>query len=197
MEIVAAEGATIYYKIPGKVDNWTVYTQPIELTESATVITKAEQGGIFSIENTASYVVNSPVEVPCKIFAVDYSDQKGMSIQGITDNNDQLSVGQEGDWADYVIKAPVEGDYIVATRISIKTKGQVPSTGFEVMVNGTSVKKFEGLLDMGGNWDRFKIYPTKVHLKQGLNTIRLVSLGKRFTFDYINIFKNLHLKARF
>ena len=190
VEIVAAEGATIYYKIPGKVDNWTVYTQPIELTESATVITKAEQGGIFSIENTASYVVNPPVEVPCKIFAVDYSDQKGMSIQGITDNNDQLSVGQEGDWADYVIKAPVEGDYIVATRISIKTKGQVPSTGFEVMVNGTSVKKFEGLLDMGGNWDRFKIYPTKVHLKQGLNTIRLVSLGKRFTFDYINIFKN-------
>lgn len=189
VEIVGAEGADIFYRLAGQGDAFLPYTAPIELTETATVEAYAVIGGVESLHTTALYEVTPPTSVPCRILAIDYSDQQGMSIQGITGSNDQLSVGQEGDWAEYVVYAPEAGDYQISTRISIKTKRQVPSTGFEVMVNDVSVKRFEGLLDMGGNWDRFKVYPVRAHFTKGINRIRLVSLGKRFTFDYIEVFK--------
>lgn len=181
------KNAEIFYRIDTEGTSFKRYTgEPIGLTSSATITTFARSAKGMSLQNSAFYQVKVPQEIPCRILAIDYSAQAGMSILRATPN-DQLSVGQDGDWADYYVDVPEAGFYQINTRISIKLRNGVTSTGFAVEVNDELLKTFLNLPDMGGNWDRFKVYPTKAYLKAGINKIRLVSKGKRFTFDWVEV----------
>lgn len=187
VSLVAPDDADIFYRVEGESGSFKRYAgEPIGLSSSATVTAFARLGGVMSLQNSAFYQVAAPKSVPCRILAVDYSTQNGMSIQNASPNN-QLSVGQDGDWADYYVDVAEAGYYQINTRISIKLRNGVTSTGFAVAVNDEIVKTFLNLPNMGGNWDRFKVYPVKAYLKAGINQIRLISRGKRFNFDWLEI----------
>ena len=183
------ENTEVFYRIEGQGSTFNKYSgKPIELTQTSKVIATARKKGVMSLENAASYEIIPPIEVPCKILAIDYTDQNGMSEQAASPNS-QLSVGQAGDWATYMITVPETGLYQINVRISIKLRDGVTSTGFDLYVNDKKVSSFANLPDMGGNWDRFKVFPTNLKMNKGVNEIKVVALDKRFNFDWIEVFK--------
>lgn len=185
----AEEGTSVYYRIDEKSQSFTAYAgQDIILTETAVITAFSRKGTTMSVQNSARFEVIPPQEIPCRILAIDCSDHFGVAPMN-AEPNVQMSVAQEGDWIDFYVTAPEDGYYQINSRITIKTKGQVPSSGFEVWVNDVLEKQFLGLSDMGGNWDVFKIYPVKAYLNSGLNKIRLVAQGKRLNFDWLEVWK--------
>lgn len=187
--LIKPENTDVFYRIEGQGTSFSTYTEPLELSKTTTITAAAKSNNVWSLYNTGTFEVIEPVEIPCRILAIDYTDQKGMSIQNIEGSNNQLSVGQAGDWATWFVSATEEGEYQINTRISIKLRDGVTSTGFELYINGEPMAKFANLPDMGGNWDRFKVYPAIVKLNKGVNEIKVVALDRRFTFDWIEIFK--------
>lgn len=186
--LIEPEDTDLYYRIEGESTTFNNYTGPFELDRSATITVRARKNGVWSLNNSATFEIIPPLQIPCKFLAIEYSDQEGMGEQFIDGSNNQLTVGQAGDWAAYFVTAPKAGKYQVNTRISIKLRDGLTSTGFDLYVNGEKAASFPNLPDMGGNWDRFKVYPAIVELKQGVNEIKVVALNRRFNFDFFEIF---------
>ena len=78
-------GATISYKI-GETEEWTPYTEPIEVDESCTITAKAEKYGWNPSEATAEYVI----EIPVTVLLGDVNEDGEITIRDVTDLIDYL-----------------------------------------------------------------------------------------------------------
>lgn len=127
-----------------------------------------------------------PVKIPSKIEAEDYLLFKGIKTQDTSDEGKGKNVGwiDNGDWMEYVIDVPEDGNYTIKYRISAPAKGGE----IEFLVNDESINTVT--VPLTGGWQKWDTISTnEVHLNKGIKKIRINAKSGGFNINWFEITK--------
>lgn len=114
-----------------------------------------------------------------RIEAEHYIDMQGISLVEGTDDDGTITMGyiDDGDWAEYNIDVPAEGDYTLTLRYSGEKDAQIDVTS---PASGSLLAIVN--IPAAGGWDSWHTLRQTLHLQKGKQRIRL-----GFTFGGINV----------
>jgi len=138
---------------------------------------------------TSQILANPPLSIkvfniPEKIEAEDFAASKGIALNNTQDVGGGVSVGwnDPGDWLEYHINVPTEGNYIVNARVSSDPGGVVD------ILNGSNVL---GTLTIPrtGSWETWTTVSKTIYLQAGNQTLRFLTKSGGANFNWME-FKN-------
>jgi hypothetical protein len=143
-------------------------------------------GGV-GLASGASVVVEKVfiyIPIPATIEAEAYDEMSGIQLEATTDAGGGQNVGycDPGDWLDYTINVPVEGQYTIELRVASLNK-----TGAFSLKNGTITLATFALPNGTGGWQTWTTLSKTVSLKAGNQTLRLSVTGKDININWLKI----------
>ncbi|WP_033404882.1 glycosyl hydrolase [Gracilibacillus lacisalsi] len=123
------------------------------------------------------------VILPAKIEAEDYQDMYGIQHETTTDIGGGENIGyfDVGDWLDYTIEVPAEGDYYIDYRVASNTSnGQ-----FQLLLNDDTIDTID--VPNTGGWQSWTTLSSTIHLPEGVHQLRLYATGFEFNINWFEI----------
>jgi len=121
-------------------------------------------GSTVIVEKVYNYL-----PIPATIEAEAYDEMSGIQLEATTDAGGGQNVGycDPGDWMDYTINVPADGQYTVELRVASLSK-----TGALSLKNGTTTLATVALPNGTGGWQTWTALSKTVSLKAGNQTLR-------------------------
>lgn len=145
-----------------------------------------ELGGVgFSSDRTVVVEkVLTYIPVPATIEAEAFDEMSGIQLETTTDTGGGQNIGycDPGDWMDYTINVPADGQYNVEMRVASLNK-----TGAFSLKNGTTILATFALPNGTGGWQTWTTLSKTVSLKAGNQTLRLAITGKDININWMKI----------
>jgi len=114
---------------------------------------------------------------PGTIEAEDYKQMAGVQKEVADDDGGGFNMGwlDDGDWLDYQVLVPADGEYAARFRISRPVTGSVPGEG-QIRLGSTVLARFD--VPETGGWQNWRTVESRLGLSAGEQTLRLaVSRG--------------------
>lgn len=120
--------------------------------------------------------------LPGRIEAEKYSRMSGVSLEGVEDLDGFANVGyiDPGDWMEYLVDAPVTGDYYVYFRLA-----GAANASLEIRENNQTMAALD--IPSSGGWQKWMTRSAKIALEQGKHKLRVVSTGGNFNLNWLHI----------
>ncbi len=136
-------------------------------------------GSSVVVEKVYNYI-----PVPATIEAEAYDEMFGIQLETTTDTGGGQNIGycDPGDWLDYTINVPADGQYNVEMRVASLNK-----TGAFSLKNGTLTLATFALPNGTGGWQTWSTLSQTVNLKAGNQTLRLAITGKDININWMRI----------
>jgi len=136
-------------------------------------------GSSVVVEKVYSYI-----PVPATIEAEAYDGMFGIQLETTTDTGGGQNIGycDPGDWLDYTINVPADGQYTIDVRVASLNK-----TGAFDLKTGTTVLASYALPNGTGGWQTWTTLSKTVSLKAGNQTLRLAITGKDININWMKI----------
>jgi hypothetical protein len=136
-------------------------------------------GASVVVEKVYNYI-----PIPATVEAEAFDDMSGIQLEATTDAGGGQNVGycDLGDWLDYTINVPAEGQYTVELRVASLNK-----TGSLSLKNGTTTLATFSLPNGTGGWQTWTTLSKTVSLKAGNQTLRLSVTGKDININWMKI----------
>jgi len=142
------------------------------IADGSVVISVTTQDG----NKTANCAVNVSVygghiPIPAKIEAEDYIEMNGVQTENTLDADGGINVGwiEQGDWLDYEIHVPEEGNYTIDLRLASPNSDRQ----LQLIAGGIIVATVD--VPNTGGWQNWKTVSDTVHLNAGNQTLRILS----------------------
>jgi len=142
-----------------------------------------DNGGATDYDDV-NVVVKSPLAIPSKVEAENYSSMSGIMTETTTDVNGGKDVGSIdlGDWLNYSLKASSSGTYTLTFRVATQNTG----AQFQVKNSGGSVLATVNVPNTGG-YQTWKSVTAKVTLPSGTQTLKVYSSASaHWNLNYIS-----------
>ena len=135
----------------------------------------------FTVCGEPGEVAEEYTLIPAQIQAEDYDDMMGIDTEATTDEGGGESVGwiDAGDWMDYNIEVPADGDYDVALRVA-----SAVDTGVIELFSGTTSLGTVNVPDTGG-WQVWQTLTTTVTLLEGQQVFRVSAAAAGFNINWM------------
>jgi len=136
-------------------------------------------GSSVVVEKVYNYI-----SIPATIEAEAYDEMSGIQLEATTDVGGGQNIGycDPGDWLDYTINVPADGQYTVEMRVSSLNK-----TGALSLKSGTTTLATFALPNGTGGWQTWTTLSKTVFLKAGNQTLRLAVTGKDININWMKI----------
>ena len=124
-----------------------------------------------------NFQVGSRHPLPGLIEAEDYEQMAGVQKEVVDDDGGGFNVGwlDGGDWLDYRVLIPADGEYAARFRISRPASGSTSGEG-QILIGSTVLARFD--VPETGGWQNWRTLSTRLTLPAGECTLRLyVSRG--------------------
>jgi hypothetical protein len=145
-----------------------------------------ELGGVgFSTSKTVVVEkVFNYIPVPATIEAEAFDEMMGIQLEPTTDTGGGQNIGycDAGDWMDYTINVPNDGQYNVEMRVASLNK-----TGAFSLKNGSTVLASFALPNGTGGWQNWTTLSKTINMKAGNQTLRLAITGKDININWMRI----------
>jgi hypothetical protein len=125
---------------------------------------------------------NSYSPIPARLEAESYSAMSGISIEATSDISGTANVGwiDAGDWLEYNIEVPANGDYTVYFRISANA-----STNLELRENNSTIQTLQ--IPSSGGWQNWNTLQTSIHLTSGKHKLQVYTGRGMFNLNWLEI----------
>lgn len=150
----------------------------------------------LSLESKASLGIQNELDtrliVPSKLQAEDFFEMEGVELEECEDTGGGSNIGylNPGDYLDYLIHVPIEGEYVLDFRVASQSRsGKV---GFYLVEEGTEAFLEEYELPSTGGWQTWETLETSISLPEGNHTLRVKIVTGDFNLNWMN-FKDLVL----
>jgi hypothetical protein len=136
-------------------------------------------GSSVIVEKVYNYI-----SIPATIEAEAFDEMSGIQLETTTDAGGGQNIGycDAGDWMDYTINVPTDGQYTVEMRVASLNK-----TGAFSLKNGTTTLATFALPNGTGGWQTWTTLSKTVTLKAGNQTLRLAITGKDININWLKI----------
>ena len=125
----------------------------------------------------------TPIKVPVKIEAENFSAQKGTRTENTSDSGGGLNVGyiDTGDYLEYEIDVPATKDYNFEFRVASLNK----TIRFDVLSNGNKLADISKETTNG--WQNWITTKKTIRLNQGKQTLRLLATDGGWNINWLEI----------
>lgn len=145
------------------------------------VVATASNGD--KISSTLNFnVIAAPISIPAKIEAEDYIDFFGIQTDAASEGTLYVGWTETGDWLDYSIIVPTEGDYLVSFRVGSEVTGAkftLSKDGGATLLGGITIPN-------SGAWQNWVTVSTTMHLPSGAYPIRLQVASSGFNINWFS-----------
>lgn len=127
-------------------------------------------------------VIAAPVVIPAKIEAEDYIDFFGIQTEAASEGTLNVGWTETGDWLDYSITVPAEGDYNVNFRVGSAVSGAqlaLSKDGGATVLGGVTIPNT-------GAWQNWVTVSTQMNLTSGTYPIRLHITSSGFNINWFS-----------
>lgn len=166
------------------------YGQAITISYSGNNILHEEQSLPFFTNQTVKNNLPKRFSLPAKIEAEDYHFNNGFQFEDCTDTGGGKNLGfaSNGDYIDYLLKVPEEGEYQILFRIaSIYSNGRI---GIRVSTGGTIFQTVgTHYVTATGGWQTWSNQSIRVNLPAGNITLRFYSVAGEYNINWFDISK--------
>ncbi len=123
--------------------------------------------------------------LPGLIEAEDYEQMSGVQKEVVDDDGGGFDVGwmDDGDWLDYQILAPADGEYTARLRLSMPVTGSAGQGEFRV--GGAMLARFD--VPQTGGWQTWRTLSTRLALTAGEHTLRLAVSRGGWNLNWIQL----------
>lgn len=145
------------------------------------VLAKATNGDEMSTVLNFN-VTAAPVVIPAKIEAENYIDFFGIQTDAASEGTLYVGWTETGDWLDYSIIVPTEGDYLVSFRVGSEVTGAkltLSKDGGATLLGGITIPN-------SGAWQNWVTVSTTMHLPSGAYPIRLQVASSGFNINWVS-----------
>jgi hypothetical protein len=120
-----------------------------------------------------NFQVGSRHPLPGLIEAEDYEQMAGVQKEVVDDDGGGYNMGwlDDGDWLDYQVLVPADGEYAARFRISRPASGSMPGEG-QICIGSTILASFN--ISETGGWQNWRTIETRLTLPAGEQTLRLL-----------------------
>ena len=143
-------------------------------------------GGVGFATGSPVFVekVYNYIPAPATIEAEAYDEMSGIQLETTTDTGGGQNIGycDPGDWLDYTINVPADGQYNLEMRVASLNK-----TGAFSLKNGTTTLATFALPNGTGGWQTWTTLSKTVTLQAGNQTLRLAITGKDININWLKI----------
>lgn len=150
----------------------------------------------LSLESKASLGIQNELDtrliVPSKLQAEDFFEMEGVELEECEDTGLGSNIGylNPGDYLDYLIHVPIEGEYALDFRVASQFRsGKV---GFYLVEGATETFLEEYVLPITGGWQTWETLNTSITLSEGNHTLRVKIVTGDFNLNWMD-FKDLVL----
>jgi len=132
-----------------------------------------------------NFTVEGRHPLPGRIEAEDYEQMSGVEKAVADDDGGGFHIGwlDNGDWLDYEIAAPTQGEYLLRLRVAAVGS----SGGGQVVVGGTTVASFS--IPATGGWQNWRTVETMISLPAGDSTLRLRIVGGAWNVNWLELMR--------
>lgn len=145
-----------------------------------------DRGGVGFATGTSVVVekVTNYIPIPATIEAEAFDEMSGIQLETTTDVGGGQNIGycDVGDWMDYAINVPADGQYLVEMRVASLNK-----TGAFNLYSGTTQLTNFALPNGTGDWQSWTTIAKTVSLKAGNQTLRIAVTGKDINLNWMRI----------